>query len=74
MIIDLDAHQGNGHEKDFSADSMRSILTFFICSSRALFITVARAVGSLLYDFLFVCFVQEESIFLICTIQIYIHW
>lgn len=22
MIIDLDAHQGNGHEKDFSDDSM----------------------------------------------------
>lgn len=27
MIIDLDAHQGNGHEKDFSNDSM--ILTYF---------------------------------------------
>lgn len=24
MIIDLDAHQGNGHERDFSDDSMFS--------------------------------------------------
>lgn len=30
MIIDLDAHQGNGHEKDFSIDSM--ILTYFLQS------------------------------------------
>lgn len=38
MIIDLDAHQGNGHEKDFSNDSMRSYsFTFIIYSSSALF-------------------------------------
>lgn len=36
MIIDLDAHQGNGHEKDFLADSMECCLAFIICSSRAL--------------------------------------
>jgi acetoin utilization deacetylase AcuC-like enzyme len=28
MIIDLDAHQGNGHEKDFANDGMPSILFF----------------------------------------------
>ncbi|KAK9208219.1 hypothetical protein WN944_000573 [Citrus x changshan-huyou] len=29
MIIDLDAHQGNGHEKDFSSDSRVYILDMF---------------------------------------------
>jgi acetoin utilization deacetylase AcuC-like enzyme len=28
MIIDLDAHQGNGHEKDFANDGMSSTLFF----------------------------------------------
>lgn len=29
MIIDLDAHQGNGHEKDFSGDSMTLFVTCY---------------------------------------------
>lgn len=29
MIIDLDAHQGNGHERDFLGDSSVYILDFF---------------------------------------------
>ena len=29
MIIDLDAHQGNGHEKDFAHDGMSYILFLY---------------------------------------------
>jgi len=29
MIIDLDAHQGNGHEKDFMGDQNTFIIDFY---------------------------------------------
>lgn len=31
MIIDLDAHQGNGHEKDFGSDGKRLSVLLFSC-------------------------------------------
>lgn len=30
MIIDLDAHQGNGHETDLGDDSMRNLFSFMM--------------------------------------------
>jgi histone deacetylase 11 len=32
MIIDLDAHQGNGHEKDFGSDGERLCALLFSCT------------------------------------------
>jgi len=32
MIIDLDAHQGNGHEKDFGCDGERLSAVLFCCA------------------------------------------
>jgi histone deacetylase 11 len=36
MIIDLDAHQGNGHEKDFANDGMDFLLMTFLCTMSCL--------------------------------------
>jgi histone deacetylase 11 len=32
MIIDLDAHQGNGHEKDFGSDGEKLSAVLFSCA------------------------------------------
>lgn len=61
MIVDLDAHQGNGHETDFRDDST----AFFILHLLFCYLSVLLT--------LLAC-KQEMYTFLICSIQIYIHW
>lgn len=45
MIIDLDAHQGNGHEKDFGNDG-ELCSQFFSCAC-----CLSMLLFSILYDF-----------------------
>lgn len=64
MIIDLDAHQGNGHETDLGDDSMRN---FFVLYLMILWFTGVWYVDNSFFFF----GVQVVFTFWICTILRY---